>query len=671
MNSTFKQKKHLLELKTPLGNDTLILTSFKGTEGVSQLFQFHLDLFSENASLSAKQLLGQPVSFHINGTQGIIRHFHGIINRFYIGTLNSNLGRYYRAEVVPSLWLLTRSIDCQIFQNSTTEEIFNQLFKKFDINDYTISGIKNTLKKRPYCVQYRETAFAFISRLMEEEGIYYYFQHEKDKHILVLTDTLDTFKNCEPKEILYPAENSEISPITHWEQQFNYGSGKWTKTCYDFERPSSNLLKSTSSLVNISNITKYECYEYSGSYDEAHDTAEQSKFLMESSDAQHQIIQGISYYPHFVPGIKFKATQDKSAEKNYALLQVEHEAHDTTYTPGEQSRQFYKNSFTCIPDTIIHRPMRITPKPVMQGLQTALVVGPPGEEVYTDKYGRIKVQFYWDRQGKKDDKSSCWIRISQAWTGKQWGSIYIPRIGQEVIVSFLEGDPDQPIIIGSVYNAEQMPPYTLPDNKTQSGIKSNSSKQGGQNEANELRFEDKKGDEAVYFHAQKDFYRVVEHDDTLEVKNNQTIKIKKDRETVVEEGNEKYTISKGSRDLSIVTGNNTENIKNNYSVTVESGNRSVAINSGNDSLTIKQGNQVTKLDTGKSLLEAMQSIELKVGSNSVTIDQSGITLKGIKISLSSTLTDIKANASLKLEGTITEVTANGMLKIQGSLTTIN
>lgn len=671
MNSSFKQTKHLLELKTPLGNDALILTGFKGTEGVSQLFHFHLDLFSENTSLSAKQLLGQPVSFYIKGTRGIIRHFHGIINRFYIGALNSNLGRYYRAEVVPSLWLLTRSMDCQIFQNNTTKEILNHLFKKFDINDYSISDIKNTLKKRPYCVQYRETSFAFISRLMEEEGIYYYFQHEKDKHVLVLTDTLATFKNFEPKEILYPAENPGISPITHWEQQFSYGSGKWTRTCYDFERPNSDLLKSTSTLVNIPSNKKYECYEYSGGYDEAHDTAEQSKFLMESDDAQYQMIQGISYYPHFMPGIKFKAPQDKTSEASYALLQVEHEAHDTTYIAGKQSRQFYKNSFVCIPDTTVYRPARNTPTPVMQGLQTALVVGPPGEEIYTDKYGRIKVQFYWDRQGKKDDKSSCWIRISQAWAGKQWGSIYIPRIGQEVIISFLEGDPDQPLVIGSVYNAEQMPPYTLPDHNTQSGIKSHSSKQGSQTEANELRFDDKKGHETVYFHAQKDFNRVVEHDDALEVKNNQSIKIKKNREVVVEEGNQKYTINKGNRDLLVATGNNTENIKNNYSVTIESGNRNVVLNSGNDNLVIKGGNQITKLDLGKSTLEAMQSIELKVGSNSITIDQSGITLKGIKISLSSTLTEIKANASLKLEGIITEVTADGMLKIQGSLTTIN
>jgi type VI secretion system secreted protein VgrG len=286
----------------------------------------------------------------------------------------------------------------------------------------------------------------------------------------------------------------------------------------------------------------------------------------------------------------------------------------------------------------------LTPKPIVQGPQTAVVVGPSGEEIYTDKYGRVKVQFFWDRLGSKDEKSSCWIRVAEPLAGKNWGAVFTPRIGHEVVVEFLEGDPDRPLITGSVYNNDMMPPYALPDNKTQSVLKTRSSKGGGSDDFNELRIEDKKGSEEIYFHAQKDFNRVVENNDTLKVGSpqaddgSQTIEIYKDRTETVKTGNEKVTVAQGNRD--------------------------VEISMGNESLAIKMGNQTTKLDLGASSLEAMQSITLKVGQNSITIDQMGVTIKGMMIS-------IQGQIQTQVKGTMTQINGDAMLQMQGGITMIN
>jgi type VI secretion system secreted protein VgrG len=266
-----------------------------------------------------------------------------------------------------------------------------------------------------------------------------------------------------------------------------------------------------------------------------------------------------------------------------------------------------------------------------------VVVGPSGEEIFTDKYGRVKVQFRWDRQGTNDGNSSCWVRVATPWAGKQWGAIHIPRIGQEVVVAFEEGDPDQPIIVGSVYNAEQMPPYSLPDNKTQSGMKSRSSLEGGPDDFNELRFEDKKGSEDIYFHAQKDFHRVVENDDDLKVGHDQTITIHNDRTATIEEGNDKLTIEKGDRE--------------------------VKIEMGNDSLLISMGNQTTRLDLGKSETEAMQSIELKVGQSSIKVDQTGVTIKGMMVK-------VEGQIQTEVKGLMTNVSGDAILQVKGGLTMI-
>ena len=384
---------------------------------------------------------------------------------------------------------------------------------------------------------------------------------------------------------------------------------------------------------------------------------------MEEEEVPYEVVTATSQCGTFTPGGKFTLEDhDVQAEKGkgYVVTYIQHWAVDADFESSD-AQAACSNTFHCIPDSITFRPGRQTPKPLIAGAQTAVVVGPSGEEIYTDKYGRVKVQFFWDRQGKKDENSSCWIRVAANWAGKNWGIVFNPRIGQEVIVEFLEGDPDRPIITGRVYNAEQMPPYELPANQTQSGIKTRSSKGGSTDNFNELRFEDKKGKEEIYFHAEKDFNRVVENNDTLKVGSSkaddgsQTIEIYKDRTESVKTGNEKVTVEQGNRTITVSQGNDTHEISQ--------GDRAVQIDMGNDTLTIKMGNQTTKLNLGASSTEAMQSIQLKVGQSSITLDQTGVTIKGMMI-------DIQGQIQTQVQGTMIQISADAMLQAKGAITMI-
>lgn len=666
MLSKVTQNGRLLEIESPLGKDKLILTSFCGTESISQLYCFQLNFFSADTELKADQLISKPISVRINSRQDTPRFFHGLVKRFSAGSYKLREGRNYSLELVPWLWFLTCTKDCYIYQNKTVIEIITDIFKRNNFNDFSLSDVKNAKTPRLYCVQYFETAFDFVTRLMEEEGIFYYFKFEKDKHTLILSDSIATYKDATTDEVTFSTGSRLVGKsITAWHSNYQFSTGVWTKSFYDFEKPSNKIQSTARTGVNLPTIDNYEKYEYGGTkIDDIVKKDSDPKNLIQADDVNYALIEGESNVSLFSAGtcFKFNAAELPSESGNYALLNVKHEAYDSTHQSGDDTGQQYFNTFTCIPSTTPFHPQQTCNKPCILGMQTATVVGPQGEEIFTDKYGRIKVQFHWDREGKNDDKSSCWIRVAQAWAGKQWGSIFIPRVGQEVVVSFLDGDPDQPLVVGSVYNAEQMPPYDLPANNTQSGLKTHSSKQGATSDANELRFEDKKDNELVYFHAQKDFHRMVEHDDKLEIKNDQTITINQNRSIEISEGNETIAVKKGNRTTTVTAGNETLKVKNNYNVTVESGNHA---------LEITQGDQTIKVNAGKCSTEAMQSIELKVGQNSIKIDPSGITIKGVKISISGTIVEIKADASLKLEGAISEVTASGMLKLQGGITMIN
>jgi type VI secretion system secreted protein VgrG len=652
MADKYTQTERILSVTTPLGTDVLLMDAFAGEEALSRLFSYQLEMLSTKETLAAKDIVGKSVTWVVRGKDREPRYFNGIVKCFAAGGAHSRDLRRYRAEVVPALWFLTRNANCRIFQNKTAPQIIEQIFGDRGFSDYKKS-LRGSYAKREYCVQYRETDFNFVSRLMEEEGIFYYFRHEDGKHTMVLADQKTAYEDCKETEVDFAAGAHLTGHISRWDHQYEFRTGKWAQTDYNFETPSTSLVTKSTSVVPLPDNKKYEIFDYPGLYRQKGEGGELTKIRMEEEEVPYEVINGTGSCSSFSPGGKFTLKVhdwEGEAGKSYVITSIRHSAKEISYDLAVAAKAEYQNTFTCIPAATTFRPARTTRRPVVQGPQTAVVVGPSGEEIYTDKYGRVKVQFFWDREGQKDENSSCWIRVAENWAGKNWGIVFNPRIGQEVIVDFLEGDPDRPIITGRVYNAEQMPPYDLPANQTQSVLKTRSSKNGSTDNFNELRFEDKKDSEEVYFHAEKDFNRVVENNDTLKVGSDkakdgsQTIEIWKNRTETVKTGDEKVTIEKGNRTVSVDTGNDTHQIKK--------GNREVSIDTGNDTLTIKKGSQTVTLNMGKTTTEAKISIELKVGQSSIKIDQTGVTIQGKVIKING---DIYTEVRGKNTGIIADV----------------
>jgi type VI secretion system secreted protein VgrG len=647
----YTQEKRLIAIDTPLGKDALLLESFAGHESISRLFSFSAELLSENSAISFDQIVGQRVNISITQVGGEIRYINGFVSRFSQSGADARF-THYHAEVVPWLWFLTRSAACRIFQNMTVPDIITKVFTDLGFND-SKKSLQGTYEQWDYCVQYRETAFNFVSRLMEQEGIYYFFEHEKDKHTLVLADRPNAHKPCpnQPKGRLdyTPGGFLQEDVIHDWQLEQELRTGNYSLKDYNFETPSTDLGVKEPSIINVDGNSKYELYDYPGEYTTKADGATIAKTRMQEEETTNLLATGSSNCRGFVAGFRFDLAGHvrKDVNKSYVLTEVHHSAsvgesyHDESAAGGEQ----YSNHFACIPQSVPFRPARHTPKPAVQGPQTAVVVGKSGEEIWVDKYGRVKVQFFWDREGKKDENSSCWVRVSQPWAGKNWGAVWIPRIGQEVIIDFLEGDPDQPIITGRVYNAEQMPPYTLPDNQTQSGFMSHSSKGGDSKNYNEIRFEDKKGSEDLLIHAEKTMHNSVEasqfitvgvdrhirtgyadddggsHGDVKElVHNNHNLHVKADQREKVE----------GDRHLEAV-GDRNEKIGGNMSLQIGQN-----LNEKTGTNFAHEAGQEIHLKAGMNVvIEAGMQLTIKAAGGFINIGPAGVAISGTLVLINS------------------------------------
>ncbi len=514
----YTQENRLIAIDTPLGKDVLMLQGFTGREGISQLFKFDCDLLSDKNDIAFKDIIGQQVTIRVLLSDGSSeRYVNGYVSRFAQSGSDSKF-THYQMEVVPWLWFLTRSADCRIFQNETIPDIIQEVFKTAGYSDFK-NSVTGTYDPLEYCVQYRETDFNFASRLMEQYGIFYYFEHEDGKHTLVLADSSSAHQPCPDQDSAsYNQSTGDLDSedvITAWHMEQELRTGKYSLTDYNFETPAASLMVNEPTVVDVGGNANFEIYDYPGIHLNQSQGGGVAKIRMQEEEASHIVISGSSVCRAFTSGYKFDLKEHPRDDMNasYVLTEVQHVATVGSYSQADSnSPAHYSNHFTCIPASVPFRPPRITPKPFVQGPQTALVVGKSGEEIWVDKYGRIKVQFYWDRLGQKDENSSCWIRVSQPWGGQGWGAMWIPRMGQEVVVSFVEGDPDRPLITGRVYNADQTVPYTLPDHQTVSTFMSRSSKGGGSGNYNEIRFEDKQGSEQIFINAERDMDHRVEVD---------------------------------------------------------------------------------------------------------------------------------------------------------------
>ena len=675
-----------MTVSTPLGPDKLLLVGFEGTEQISGLFHFQLDLIAPN--LGAKeikfdQVLGQELTVKVriqtadpNSTTPEYRYFSGICHRFQQGDRDREFTSF-RAEIVPKFWLTTRVAQSRIFQQMTVPDILKKVLAGLDV-EYKIEG---TFEPRDYCVQYRETDFNFTCRLMEEEGIFYFFKHAEGSHKLVLANTAASHAdvpgiNTVQWEVV-DGEERQLKHIHEWAKRQEIRSGKYALWDHSFERPDANLesKKNTLESVAVGTVThklkvagndNFEIYDYPGEYAQRFDGISPSggeqpanvskitpdgtrtvELRMQAETLAGLVIEGGSNCNQFTTGHKFTLEKHFDANGKYILTSVHHVANaGNVYRSGDNGVLSYSNTFTCIPDALPFRPQRTTPKPCVMGAQTAVVVGPAGEEIFTDKYGRVKVQFPWDRESKADANSSCWLRVGTPWAGKNWGAIHIPRIGHEVIVQFLEGDPDSPIIIGSVYNASTMPPYKLPDNKTISGVKSLSSLKGAG--FNEIRFEDKKGEEQVFIHGEKNMDIRVKNDRFETIVNNRHLLVKKDKFEHVEnnrdevvDADHKEKVGK-DRHLKVV-GKEAKDVGGSLSLTVTGLVSEVFKADHSESTTGKYS-----LKGADVVIEGTSSVTIKVGGSSIAIDSSGITIK-------STATEVLGDGTVKIKGGVVNI----------------
>jgi type VI secretion system secreted protein VgrG len=548
MANKYLQADRFLTLTTPLEPDTLLLRSLEGREALSGPFRFELGLIAANGTVvDFSRLLGQKVTAHLGLSARSDRHFSGVCSRFIEGARDARF-TYYRMEVVPEFWLLTLRWQNRIFQQVSVPEILRAVLKGLNVS----FQIRGNYHPRDYCAQYGESDFDFASRLMEEEGISYFFSHGVDGHRMVVTDTPEAYPGlADPAPVVFETSQAGArreDRVTFWEKSQSLRSSRYTLRDHCFELPHDPLLASrpvpptvrsgwVEHRLRVVPDDRLEDYRYPGGYaqrfdgvdpgggdragDLTHlfeDNGRTTEIRMQQGALDGLVIHGAGHCRHLSSGHWFALTGHYNADGSYLLTSVEHEAHLVGDYSSDMGGEFsYRNRFTCIPSGVTYRPPRVTPRPVMKGTQTAVVVGPAGEEIFTDKYGRVKVQFHWDREGRHDAHSSCWIRVGSAWAGRRWGAVHIPRVGQEVIVAFEEGDPDRPIIIGSVYNAAEMPPYLLPGRKMVSGVKSSTYLGAGYNE---FVMDDTKGAELVRLHAQHDMDATVEHDSRERVVHN-------------------------------------------------------------------------------------------------------------------------------------------------------
>lgn len=554
------QVSRSLQIKTPLGENQLLLTAMRGEETVSRLFRFELELIADNNTIDANKIVGKNITISIQPVDGERRYFNGFVCRFGAGHEDEYGRRNYWAEVVPWLWFLSRTSDCRIFQDKTAVEIIEKIFGDLGFSDFK-TDVRGSHPQREFCVQYRESDLDFVSRLCEEEGIFWFFKHEDGKHTLVLADHAGAYYDCAESKVDLPRDfgsHARRDHLTSWEHRYEFQTGKVARTDYDFKNPSTSLMTEEQTVLPLSEMAKYESYDYPGNYVNKGQGQPLARVRMEAEEAGFDIVHASSLCTSFTPGGKFSVGihRSKSEEgRSYVITHVSHEAREPmAYETGSAADFSYRNELRCIPAKVTFRPARITRKPVVQGIQTAIVVGPAGEEIYTDEFGRVKVQFHWDREGKKDEKSSCWVRVSQIHAGKGFGGIDIPRIQEEVVVSFLEGDPDRPLITGRVYHALNMPPFGLPDKKVVSGLKSKTYKGDGYNE---LVMDDSPGNELIRIHGQYDMDSTIEHDLREHVLNNRS------RDVAVNE-----TIQIGSNKTVNVGANHTESIGANMTISV-------------------------------------------------------------------------------------------------------
>lgn len=630
-------------VESPLGDKALLFLSMTAREALGRPFSYTVDVLAEDDTLDFSSLLGQVMTVELELPLLSTREFSGYVTEL---SLVGQLGRYvrYRVQLNPWLSLLGHTTTSRIFQNQSVPDVVKQIFRDHGYSDFTEALNPGGYRVWEYLVQYRESDLNFVSRLLEQEGIYYFFKHKDKKHTLVLADSYNSHEKTPGYEELpyfppQPGERRERDHIESWRTSRQIRPGAFVATDFDFEKPKLKL-SSTLQLRNDHAKSEHELYDYPGEFRNLNEAEVQVRLRLEEHQTDYEVARGVSNARGLQTGALFSLTDFPREDQNkeYLVTESHYEVRVNDYESlgVPSSEQDYICQFKAMDSKRPFRARRITPKPVVEGPQTAIVVGDQKQDIWTDDYGRIKVKFHWDRrESAADDARSCWVRVAQIWAGSGFGGIHIPRIGQEVLIDFLEGDPDRPIVTGCLYNADNKPPYTLPANKTQSGIKSRSVTGGSPDNFNEIRFEDRKGEEELHVQAEKDYSTLVKHDQSTTIGHDRTTEIARN-------------------DTLKITGDQFIHIHGNLSMTVDGVTDSKNPDKGKP---IKSSMAVTGAHDMKASdsisLSAPNKITLTVNGSSITITPSAIMISaggGASVVLDANLLAAAAGkAQLKLD----------------------
>lgn len=690
------QSERVVKAHTPLPPGQLKFRGMHGAESLSQLFEFEVELVSESYSLDMKSLLGKPLTLEIETTPGAPRYLSGHITRCVLVGRENNTSRYtiYRATVRPWLWYLTQTSDNKIFQNKNVPDVIREVLKDYS---YPVEfKLTETYRNWEYCVQYQETDYAFICRLMEHEGIYFWFQHDNGKHTLVLSDDITQHEPVPdyeqipyygPDRITVPREDY----IHKWEVAEQITPGAFATTDYHPLTPAASL-EARRNNPGAYDHGDLEMYEWQGGYTNPDDAEHYTRVRLQDLQCRQEQSTGASNARGLATGHLFTLRNHPRQAENreYLVVSTYYRIRETGYASGQSDPGDFDLEFVVLPSSTQFRAPRVTPIPRTHGPQTATVVGKQGEEIWTDKMGRVKVQFHWDRYGKKDENSSCWVRVSSPWAGGGFGGIQLPRVRDEVIVDFIGGQPDRPIVIGRVFNANNLPPWDLPDNATQSGFLSRS-KSGTPATANALMFEDKSGCERIWLHAERELCTEVEANEThstdlnrnttigqndttkiggfrdINITGTDNLKVGKRRDVYVT-GHEEYTV-KASRTVNVKDGLMDEKFDNGLKTTVAAKGEEREI-TGLFKETLKTGQEVN-VTSGNSLhhvkdgtLTEKAKGKVEVLSTDANMDVKAKTAMLVQSETATMDIKSKGKAHIESEGSTVLVKAQGNITLQ-------
>lgn len=658
-----------LALTTALGAGALQPVSFHAEESISAPYSVTVEAISDQATIDPDQLLFQPASLTITFGTGTPRIMHGMV-RSFVATGEPVRDQYsYTLTFVPKLWFASQTHDCRIYPGMAIADILTSICgdvgQTISVNVY---GDKTTI---PYVTQFNETDFTFFSRLVEEAGYFYYFTHTASDHTLVVTDQNQGFVASPTPSLTVAHEGGGTDVLTAWHKIGSTAHGSFHLLDYDLTAPDTLPEDTETTTLATAGAAARDVFEWPALELTQSNVQARARLKMQAAEAEASMVEALGADPGFMPGTQFTLATDPytgDSDVQYVIRSVSSSGHDQSWVAGGGASD-YTNRIVAFPSAITWREKFATPRPVMAGIHSAVVIGDSGEEIHSEQYGRVKVSFFWDHRKDITADNGIWVRVIQPWAGNTWGWQSLPRVGCEVAVAFFDGDPDRPVIVGGLYNADMMPVFPITGQQTKTGIRTRSTTGGSSSTFSEFSIDDNAGSEMVFLHAEKDMFTEIENNGTVTIGNNETITVKNDQSLTV--SNDQVITISNNRSLTVsgtetieVDGAQTVTLKKGRTTTINASGDSLTVDNGGITMTASQSDIAIAANAGNITLNAMNSIKLTVGSNSIEINAEGVTINATKVS-------VQGTAMVQVQGPMTQVSADGMMTLKGGVMMLN